>query len=367
MSEDAGTPAPSSGAPAASAPGGADVAAGSTAASAVTGNAPGGGGDAVAADQTAPQASPTSPAKFRLLDREFTDQKHAEQVLKSELTRARQREREFSEAQNQINQYKAELDALRSVVAKQPSQVPGQVVPKGSSGMPNGPGSFARELAENGELELIAKIFSDPEMGPAHAMYRMAEVMDEKYSRALSDMKQEIHGELSQRDLTARQHQAVAQAIGVSRSLISDYPEFDENNQSEEAVQAQNGIVEILKALPQVPGPDGNMVSMASVWLASNPEQALRWAADTYRRSYGTPIFAQTPGTSGSPSAKAAQAAEAAAAGAVATPLDGSGVPRQRSNGQAETPLERIKRENREFGKKIAKTPSGRPLGFEVS
>ena len=263
------TTAPSS-SPAASAPGG-EGAATETSASAGTGNAPGAGGDAVAAEAAPGSPAAIAAAKFRFFNRDFTDQKHAETVLGSEITRARSTQSELATAKKQLESLSAELNALRPLIARGGGGASGQGMPAGPPA-PAGPGSFARELAENGELEVIAKIAADPEMGMAHAMYRMAELLDERQSKSLEQIQSQFQGQLSQRDVRAQQEQAVARAIGTSRSLITDYPEFDENNQSDEAVQAQQGIVEILKALPQVTGQNGEPVSMASVWLASNPD-----------------------------------------------------------------------------------------------
>lgn len=348
MSEDTATPSTG---PAAVAPGSGDAVSGGEA-SALTGSAPGGGVDAVVAEGTPAAAAVASAAKFRILNREFNDQRHAEEILGSEIGKVRGLQRQNAELMKAKEQYEAELGALRELVQRS-RQGQGQ----GGAEVERtvGPGSFAKELAENGELDVIAKIFADPEMGPAHAMYRMAELLDERNSRQVEQVREELRGELSQREVRSQQERAIAKAISVTRSLARDYPELDESNQSDEAIQAQQGILQILQSLPQ-----------GAEWLASDPEEALRYAAERYRRSYGTPVFAQPPGTSGSPSVRAAAAAEQVAAGQAATPLDGSGVPRQRASGQPESPIERIRRENREVNKKVATTPSGRPLGFEL-
>jgi hypothetical protein len=213
---------------------------------------------------------------------------------------------------------------------------------------------FAKGLAESGELDVINQIANDPNMGIGHAMFRMAELFEKRLQEQTEGVREEVLGQFEQTQVRSQQERAVVHAIGQAKALAADYPELDENNHSDEAVTAQQGILEILKALPQ-----------GAEWLASDPGEALRYAAERYRRMNGTPIFAQPPGTSGSPSARAAQAAEAAAGASAAVPLDGTGVPRQRPNGQPETMADRIRRENRELSK-MAKTPSGRPLGFAV-
>jgi hypothetical protein len=300
-----------------------------------------------------PGASPAAQAaaRFRILNREFNDQKHAETVLGSEITRARTTQRELAEAKKQAELYQAEINALRSMAVRPPGGAVGQGRSEGQQPSA-GPKPFAKELAETGELDVIAKIFSDPEMGPGHAMYRMAELFDKRQQEQVGQVREEILGQFQQTQVRSQQERAVAKAIGVTKALSADYPELDGNNQSDEAIEAQQGILEIIKALPQ-----------GAEWLATDPEEALRYAAERYRRTNGTPMFAQPPGTSGSPSVLAAHAAEKAASAAASVPLDGSGVPRQRPDGQRESYADKIRRENRELSQGT-KSPSGRSLGF---
>ena len=356
MSEEATVPASTSPAGGSAADGAATGGGDVVSASAGSGNAPGAGVDAVAGSETPGQPAETAAqARFRILNREFNDQKHAETVLGGEITRARSTQRELAEAKKQLEAYNAELGALRQMVAGRAGQTPGQGVDGGRQA-PSGARSFAKELAESGELEVIAKIAADPEMGLGHAMYRMAELMDERANSQVSQVREEIRAEMAQQQTRSTQERAVAKAIGSLGSLKADYPELDPQNQSEEAIEAQQAILEIIKSLPQ-----------GAQWLASEPDEALRYAAERYRRTYGTPVFAQPPGTSGSPSVRAAAAAEAAANGSASVPLDGSGTPRQRPNGQPETPQDRIRRENREMQSRVARTPSGRPLGWDAT
>ena len=357
------SPAPVSSDSAAAAPESSAAAVGSESASAGVGNAPDSGVDAVGSSGV-PGGSPAAQAaaRFRILNREFNDQKHAETVLGSEITRARTTQRELAEAKKQAELYQAEINALRSMAVRPPGGAVGQGRSEGQQPSA-GPKSFAKELAETGELDVIAKIFSDPEMGPGHAMYRMAELFDKRQQEQVGQVREEILGQFQQTQVRSQQERAVAKAIGATKTLSADYPELDGNNQSDEAQEAQQGILEIIKALPQVPGPNGEMVSMGAVWLAQDPDNALRWAADQYRRTNGTPMFAQPPGTSGSPSVLAAHASERAAGAAASVPLDGSGVPRQRPDGQRESFADKIRRENRELSQGT-KSPSGRSLGF---
>ena len=321
-------------------------------ASAGAGNAPGAGVDAVGSSvESGGSPAAQAAARFRILNREFNDQKHAETVLGSEITRARTTQRELAEAKKQAELYQAEINALRSMAVRPPGGAVGQGRSEGQQPSA-GPKSFAKELAENGELDVIAKIFSDPEMGPGHAMYRMAELFDKRQQEQVGQVREEILGQFQQTQVRSQQERAVAKAIGVTKTLSADYPELDANNQSDEAIEAQQGILEIIKALPQ-----------GAEWLATDPEEALRYAAERYRRTNGTPMFAQPPGTSGSPSVLAAHAAEKAAGAAASVPLDGSGVPRQRPDGQRESYADKIRRENRELSQGT-KSPSGRSLGF---
>ena len=346
------SPAPVSSDSAAAAPESSTAAVGSESASAGVGNAPDSGVDAVGSSGV-PGASPAAQAaaRFRILNREFADQKHAETVLGSEITRARTTQRELAEAKKQAELYQAEINALRSMAVRPPGGAVGQGRSEGQQPSA-GPKSFAKELAETGELDVIAKIFSDPEMGPGHAMYRMAELFDKRQQEQVGQVREEILGQFQQTQVRSQQERAVAKAIGVTKALSADYPELDGSNQSDEAIEAQQGILEIIKALPQ-----------GAEWLATDPEEALRYAAERYRRTNGTPMFAQPPGTSGSPSVLAAHAAEKAASAAASVPLDGSGVPRQRPDGQRESYADKIRRENRELSQGT-KSPSGRSLGF---
>lgn len=323
-------------------------------ASADSGNAPGSGVDVGKEGAPTDPTLAAPPSAFEILNKRFRDRKHAEEVLGAELGKQRSVQRENSRLQNQLQSMRSEMDGLRALLQGRQGEGQEQGTPGGPKA-PAGPTSFARELAENGELNVIAKIFADPEMGPAHAMYRMAELLDERQSKSLEAVRGELSSQFEQQQVRSQQERAVAKTFGVVKNLAQTYPELDESNQSEEAEAAQREILQIITD------------TFPPETLAANPERVLRMAVEEYRRQNGTPVFAHAPGTSGSPSVRAAQAAELSAAGTLATPLDGTGVPRQRPAGTSESPIERMRRENREFNKKIATTPSGRPLGFEVT
>lgn len=361
MSEETGAVVPAGGEASASP---AVETAAQTEASVPAGNAPGGDVDAGGAGEaTGGGPAAQSAAQFAFLKRQFRDQKHAEEVLGSEVGMTRGLQRQNADLTKRLSMMEAELNALRPLVVERQGQGRGQGVREGGQA-PGASQSFAKELAESGELELIGKIFADPEMGPAHAMYRMAELLDQRNSKQLEQFKGEVTGTIQQREARQQHEATVARAFTAAKNLVSDYPELDDDNQSDEAAEAQQAIVKIITDSPPVRLENGQVVPRMALWLAQEPAECLRYAAERYRREHGTPIFAQAPGTSGSPSVRAAQAAEAA--GAVAATIEGSGVPRQRTNGQPETPAERIKRENREINRRVARTPSGRPLGFDA-
>jgi len=358
MAEETGTATPASsgeGASASPASTGAEgaVAGQSGQASAAAGNAPGGGGDAGSAGEaTGATSAAVSAAQFAFLKRNFRDQKHAEEVLGSEVGMTRGLQRQNAELERKFAAAEAELNALRGIVAERQPQARGQEA-RGGQEAPGGPSSFPQSLIDSGELNFIAKMFTNPDIGPAGAVFRMAELFEKHNEDRISKLEERFSGEITSRDQQAQQHAALARTMTASQSLVAEYPELDANNQSEEAEKAQQAILEIIKNLPG--GPQ---------WLAKDPKKCFKWAVGEYRETYGTPIFAQPPGTSGSPSSRAAAAAEAASTTAAA--LDGSGVPRQRTNGQPEGAVERMKRENREIKSRMATTPSGRPLGFEI-
>jgi hypothetical protein len=355
MADETGTATPATGGEASSAPASvsSEGASGQSGqASAAAGNALGSGGDAGAqgGDATATAAAVTA-AQFPFLKRGFRDQKHAEEVLGSEIGMTRGLQRQNAELEKRAATLEAELNALRPLVVERSAPGRTQGVREGAQA-PGEPKSFAQGLADSGELNFIAKMFADPEMGPAHAMFRLADLLEQHNAKQFDGLRDHLTGEITTRDQRSALHTTTARTLTAAVNLATQYPELDNDNKSEEAEQAQQAILQIIQELPG--GPQ---------WLATDATECLTYAAERYRRMHGTPIFAQAPGTSGSPSSRAAAAAEA---GSTAAALDGSGVPRQRTNGQPESFVDKIKRENREINKRMATTPSGRPLGFEL-
>lgn len=329
---------------------GTSAAAGGEVAPALTGNAPGGGTDAggVAAAGVV-EPSGAASAEFQILNRRFRDQKHAEEVLGSEIARTRAMQRENAKLQNEFQQAQAELQALRQMVSVRSGAGLGQGSEQGRQGS-GGPSAFADELVQSGDLELIKSIAEDPNMGFGHAMYAMAQAFEKRMDSRLEQLRSEAIEPIVLRNAQA---QVLARGMSAAKELAVQFPELADDNQSPEAEEAQQEILQTMTSFPRE-------------WLAEDPGRALRMAVLDYRHRHGVPVFAQAPGTSGSPSGLAASAAEAAAQRVASEPLDGSGVPRQRPSGQPETFADRVRRENREVAR-VVKTPSGRPLGFEAT
>jgi hypothetical protein len=251
-------------------------------------------------------------------------------------------QRQNADITKQLQQREAEIATLRSLAQQGPVQ--GAAQGQKSSGPP----SFADELANSGELELFAKIAQDPEMGMGHAMYAMAQAFDKRLTSAMEQVQSETIQPLIRRQDGAEK---MARVFSTVKEMSSDFPELVDygENTPEDIAEAQQTILGMLEQLP----PE---------WLANKPKDALWYAVTKYREMHGTPQFAQPPGTSESPSALVAAAAEKAAKASSATPLDGSGVPRQGSKGP-ETPADKWRRESSQL-RKEATTPSGRKLGF---
>jgi hypothetical protein len=230
-----------------------------------------------------------------------------------------------------------QLEILRAVSPGQGSQG----APKASEG----PVSLAQELLKDGTLSVAAQMAANPEQGLEHAMYAMAEGIEKRMRAEFDQFRSGVVDPIVTR---SQQERAIANAFGTAKRLASEFPELDDSNQSEEAEQAQEAILANLQRFP----PE---------MLAQNPEFVLLAATLVSRHQNGVPVFAQPPGTSGSPSVRAAQAAEAAQAATAAVPLDGTGLPRPRTSG-VESPQDRMRRENRELEAKALKSPTGRRL-----
>jgi hypothetical protein len=203
------------------------------------------------------------------------------------------------------------------------------------------PQSFADRLAQSGDLTFISQLAE--EKGIAHAMYEMARLMEQHTKEQIQGFRdQEIAPFIQNYQL----QQGVQQFIGSVKPILTEFPELSvDPEQSPEAKEAQNFVMERVQAFPRE-------------WLAKNGDTAVRQAILEYRHLYGTPMFANPPGSSGSPSAHALAAAERGGT----TPLNGPGTPPQRPGNAPETPGERMKRENTEINARTLRTPSGRVL-----
>lgn len=311
---------------------------------ATDGNAPV-GSEGAAVDGQAQDSSSVTPAaaEFLFNGRKWRSQQHAEQAIAAQIGRTPQVQRENAMLQQQIAEMQQQMQALRALSGGlqgvQGEQGRGQK-------QDQTPQSLADELAKSGELAFIKKLAEDPEVGQEGALYALTQAIEKRMeARQQSLIEQHIQPLLMQRQAD----QALTRAFGATRQLAQHFPELDESNESPEAEQARAEILELIGQFP----PD---------MLAQKPEFVISSACLLYREMNGIPTFAVPPGSSGSPSAIAAQAAEAAN-----QPLDieGSGTPHPRVGGEA--PIDRVRRENRALNSRVARTPSGRPLGFEVS
>ena len=337
--------------------------AGGDAASAVPGNAPGDSGDVPAAGEAAGEIpSVPTPAEFVFNNRKFRDQKHAEEVYGTLDTDKRGLQRQNAERGQRVTQLEAEIAALRGMV---PQQKGG-----GQEQAPKEAGSFAERLAKNGDLDFYASRAINAQgqitkEGLMETLFAFAQDVDKHQSDSLQKAMDDVRTGSTNIQTQLEQERTLARAYTAANALKSEFPELDDSNRADGIGDVHAEIFGLLKSGPPVMLENGNVVPQMLAWLASEPRQALRWAVEEYRRQHGTPVFAQSPGTSESPSAKAAAAAEKAAAGTVSTPPDGDGVPRQGSD-KASTLEQRWRRESAQLPKE-AKTPSGRSLGFPES
>lgn len=330
-------------------------------ASATPGPTPGGGGDAAQPDAASVAAATSAAEKFRFLGREFDDSKKAEEAFGAEINQKRATQRENATLKKTLEGLQQEVATLRAFIGPN-----GRQPAPGSNG-DQAPIAFADDLAKSGELELFAQIAQDPNMGPGHMAYAMAQAFDKHYSSKLDAMREEIRGELGSRDARGAYEASLARTMTAATKLSSEFPELDPKNESEEAEAAQTAVLEHLQSTPQVEvliGGRPQMVPQGVLWLKNAPADALRWAASEVRRQRGVPVFAHPPGTSGSPSARIAAASERAAAATAGEPIDGNGTPRPRPGGGKPKTLAEEWRQDKETRRREVATPGGRTLGF---
>ena len=326
MSEDFGAPSGS----AASTPG---SAADTNTASADTGNALGVGDDAAAGHGEAQQDSAPQSGGFLFNGRLYRDQAHAEQAYKAQVGRVPEVQRQNAEYQRQVTQYEYELQALRQAVASQGYQGQEQGGQQGGQDAQ----SFAKELANSGELEFIASLAET--QGVGHAMYAMAEAMEKRMQTQLQQFEAE---KVMPFQMQQEVQQGTQRLLNNVKPMLSEFPELEADaDLVPEAAEAQEFVLNAVRGFP----PE---------WLVEHPE-AIRMAALEYRHLHGIPTFSQPPGSSGSPSAYSMAAHEGSG-----TPLDGSGVPRPGGRGR-ESVMDRMRRENRQSSPMV-KSDSGRVL-----
>lgn len=328
-------------------------------ASAATGDAPGGGDDARATEGAAGEPSAAEVAKFLFANREFRDQKHAEEVVGGEVNRTRGLQRQNAEQTKELDALRGQLRALQGMVPQQA----GNGQKQESGGKPETAASFADQLVKSGDIEYFNKLAANPEIGVGGAIFELAKHLDKHNDERFSRLEEQVQTGNTSLEMRLEQEKALARTFTAAKGLTEEFPELDDGNKSEEALEAQSGVLELLQSTPQVIHPrTGNPVPQGVLWLAERPEQALRWAAGEYRRTHGVPVFGQPPGTSDSPSAKVAAAAEKADVSPDS--LDGTGVPRQGRTGGKETLADTWRKDAAQLRGKEATSPSGRKLGF---
>jgi len=356
---------------------------GSEAVGVVSGEASAGGGDAPAAGDDArvggeavegeavkAEAAPAvSPAEFLILNRKFRDQKHAEEVLGSEIGAKRGLQKQNAELSKRLERMEAQIEDYSTRFRGEGSGKKGQGQGQESNAEPE---SFADHLTKSGQLEFFNKLAQNPEIGVAGAIYEALKAQEEWQGKHQDQRVSQLEERIVQGDAQRVQEAALARTFTAAKSLTSEFPELDDADSSapdeahEEREQIHATIIGYLQSTPQAIHPQtGQSVPTGVMWLQEKPEEAIRWAVTRFRSEYGTPVFAQPPGTSESPSAKAAAAAEKKAAAGAPEPLDGSGVPRQREgDSKPKTLADKWRDGSTNLKGREATTPSGRRLGF---
>ena len=341
-------------------------------ASAGGGDAPATGGDAQAGEEAVAGETPapeTTSAAFRILNREFRDQKHAEEVLGSEIGAKRGLQRQNADLSKQLERLQAQVDDYQTRLRGDGSSPGGQKSKQEATAE-----RFSEHLVKSGELDFYNKLAQNPEIGVAGAILEAMKAQEDWQSKHADQRFEALEQQITQGEVRRSQEATMARAFTATKELIKDFPELDDvgPDASDEAFEERAHIHQMvmtnLQSTPQAIHPvTGQLVPSGVLWLSENPGDAIRWAVEKYRREYGTPVFAKQPGTSESPSAKAAAAAERKAAAASAEPLDGSGVPRQREGDKKpKTLAERWREDSQQLKGQEAQTPSGRRLGFSA-
>lgn len=307
-----------------------------------SGLAPGVAVDAAPPEIVQAQASASPTGEFVFGGRRFQTQKQAEDYFRSQIGRVPDLQRKTAEYERQMQELSSTVQALQRALSVAPTPAgteqgqPGRV-----QAAQAGPKPFAERLVESGDLQFIQQLAEEKGLG--HAIYALADLMGHE----IQQVREQLRTEEIEPIVRAQEFRQIeGRALGVAKNLGSEFPEFDNSNQSPEAVEAQQTFVSTLKQFP----PE---------FVAANPELAMLATALVTRYQHGVPVFAQQPGSSGSPSARAAIAAEQAVN--PPSPLDESATkPNLRPPG-AESPLDRIRRENQQ-AQTMVRSANGRPL-----
>ena len=238
----------------------------------------------------------------------------------------------------------AEVDALRHALTTREASGREQGTARGVQ-TPAGSKPFVERFRDE-ELPFLMSLLQDPENGAQKFTYALAEIMGNEM-QSLEQRIVEQHFQPFVRQAQFREHES--RALGAARNLGSEFPEFDNGNQAPEAVEAQQAFVSTLKQFP----PE---------WTVANPEMAMLATALLTRYQHGTPIFAQAPGTSGSPSARAALAAEAGME--TPGPIDGSSARPRPAAPQPRTAEDQFEADIIGADDKLARNLEGKPLGW---
>lgn len=289
-------------------------------------------------------AAPPPPSEFVFGGRRWPSQKHAEEYLRSQAGRVPDLQRKTAEYERQVAELSQTVQALQRALSVGPTPPQdGQGTARGAS-TPAGPKAFADRLVESGDLQFITSLAEEKGLG--HAIYALADLMGQEVQSSTERLVAE-HVQPIVRQAQFEKH--MGHAISTARNLGNEFPEFEQSNQSPDAVEAQQAFVATLKQFP----PEE---------IAQNPELYMLASALITRYQHGVPMSATAPGTSGSPSARAALAAELAGGGA--GPIDGSSARPRPANPQPRTAEEQFEADIIGADDKLARDLNGKPLGW---
>lgn len=292
----------------------------------------------------AAEVTPPAPSEFVFGGRRFASQKQAEEFFRSQIGRVPDMQRKTAEQDRQIAELSSTVQALQRALSVGPTAAGPEPGTARGVQTPAGPKPFAERLVESGDLQFITQLAEEKGLG--HAIYALADLMGNE----INQVREQIRTEEIQPFVRQGQFRELeGRALGAARNLGTEFPEFDNANQAPEAVEAQQEFVSTLKRFP----PE---------FVAAEPEFTMLATALLTRYHHGTPIFAQAPGTSGSPSARAAAAAEAALD--TSGPIDGSSARPRPAAPQPRTAEDQFEADIIGADDKLARNLEGKPLGW---